>query len=251
MKICDLYGSGFYYIPGTDTCIKFGGYTSLKIGYFTNNHNVPQVTGTGGAQDRTVSPWATRARANIQMDTRTQTAYGTLRTLTSLHFQNQGQTESFNTARALIQWAGFTFGRAQSYADIFHISGGWSDVQFQAGKETAPNGVNLIAYSFDLRVRLKTSSRIAKLSQHEADGCEFQEGESVAVAVFPVLGEAAAAVEPGNGAFDDPALGQLHEPLGLIGSLDDFGFKTGTDLGERVAENRPLIGAVGKQLHQG
>src|SRR3990172_1432256 len=49
-----------------------------------------------------------------------------------------------------------------------------------------------------LRVRLKTSARITKLSQHEADGGEFQEREGVAVEIFPVLGEAAATVEPCN-----------------------------------------------------
>jgi Porin subfamily len=26
VKICSLYGDGFYYIPGTDTCLKLGGY---------------------------------------------------------------------------------------------------------------------------------------------------------------------------------------------------------------------------------
>ena len=26
VRICTLYGTGFYYIPGTDTCIKLGGY---------------------------------------------------------------------------------------------------------------------------------------------------------------------------------------------------------------------------------
>jgi hypothetical protein len=25
VKICSLYGAGFWYIPGTDTCIKLGG----------------------------------------------------------------------------------------------------------------------------------------------------------------------------------------------------------------------------------
>ena len=34
----------------------------------------------------------------------------------------------------------------------------------------------------------------------------------------------------------------------MIGSFDDFGFETGQNPGERVAKNRPLIGAVGKQL---
>src|SRR5215475_3074711 len=26
VKICNLYGDGFYYIPGTDICLKVGGY---------------------------------------------------------------------------------------------------------------------------------------------------------------------------------------------------------------------------------
>jgi hypothetical protein len=34
----------------------------------------------------------------------------------------------------------------------------------------------------------------------------------------------------------------------LIGPFDDFGFETGQNLGERVAKDRPLIGAVGEQL---
>jgi hypothetical protein len=36
----------------------------------------------------------------------------------------------------------------------------------------------------------------------------------------------------------------------LIGSFDDLGFETGEDFGERVAKNRPLISAVGKQLRK-
>ncbi len=57
-----------------------------------------------------------------------------------------------------------------------------------------------------LRVRLKTSARITEFSQHEADGGKFQEREGAAVEIFPVLGKAAATVEPRNGAFDDPTL---------------------------------------------
>ena len=29
VKICSLYGAGFFYIPGTDTCIKLGGYVRV------------------------------------------------------------------------------------------------------------------------------------------------------------------------------------------------------------------------------
>ena len=30
MKICSLYGVGFYYIPGTDMCLKVGGYVRAQ-----------------------------------------------------------------------------------------------------------------------------------------------------------------------------------------------------------------------------
>ncbi len=55
--------------------------------------------------------------------------------------------------------------------------------------------------------RLRTCSRVAELSQHEADGGDFQEREAAGVEIFPVLGETAATVEPSNGALDDPPLG--------------------------------------------
>ncbi len=31
VKICSLYGAGFYYMPGTDTCIKLGGYLRADV----------------------------------------------------------------------------------------------------------------------------------------------------------------------------------------------------------------------------
>ncbi len=33
VKICSLYGDGFYYIPGTDICLKLGGYVRAQYYY--------------------------------------------------------------------------------------------------------------------------------------------------------------------------------------------------------------------------
>src|SRR5215471_14433343 len=80
VKICSLYGEGFYYIPGSDTCIRFGGYIRADYGWNVRGARVPAYSGTQGAQDRTVSQYSTRHRASLQVDTRTQTDYGVLRT---------------------------------------------------------------------------------------------------------------------------------------------------------------------------
>src|SRR2546423_13202869 len=39
VKICSLYGDGFYYIPGTDICLKVGGY--VRGEYFWNAGQSP------------------------------------------------------------------------------------------------------------------------------------------------------------------------------------------------------------------
>jgi len=31
VQVCTLYGDGYYYIPGTDTCIKIGGYLRAEM----------------------------------------------------------------------------------------------------------------------------------------------------------------------------------------------------------------------------
>lgn len=31
VRVYSLYGAGFYYIPGTDTCIRIGGYLRAEV----------------------------------------------------------------------------------------------------------------------------------------------------------------------------------------------------------------------------
>ena len=99
-----------------------------------------------------------------------------------------------------------------------------------------------------LRVRPETLCRITEFSEHESNGRELDEGERVAVEVLPVLGQSAAAVEPGDGAFDHPTPGLDDEALHPIGSLDDLGLEIGQDAGQGAVKDRPLIGAVGEQF---
>jgi hypothetical protein len=38
VKICDVYGRGFYYIPGTNTCLKVGGRVRVEYGWRRAQH---------------------------------------------------------------------------------------------------------------------------------------------------------------------------------------------------------------------
>ncbi len=51
VRICSLYGAGFFYIPGTDTCIKLGGYvridTTFNGGIYGGPYGTAATRGQG------------------------------------------------------------------------------------------------------------------------------------------------------------------------------------------------------------
>jgi hypothetical protein len=154
VKICSLYGEGFYYIPGTDICLKIGGYVQADYGWNRAGSGQQHYTGANGAMDRSVSPYSSRHRAHFNFDSRTQTAYGTLRTFVTVHIENRDQgTVTVSPARAFIQWAGFTIGHTKSFTDVPGTPAGDSFrslFQNQNISDSAANGTNQIAYTWEL-----------------------------------------------------------------------------------------------------
>jgi hypothetical protein len=80
VKICSLYGAGFYYIPGTDTCIKLGGYLRAEVALGTNSVFGIANGSPAGAHNRLSNYYTARAREDLNIDTRTATEYGVVRT---------------------------------------------------------------------------------------------------------------------------------------------------------------------------
>src|SRR6185437_11414066 len=122
VKICSLYGAGFYYIPGTDTCLKVGGWVRQYIGVNANGNLTNGALGSLNTNTRgSNNGWNWKARGYITADARTQTEFGTLRGYISVGASTQGQAgnSAFNSNRAFIQLAGFTFGVAQSFYDLY------------------------------------------------------------------------------------------------------------------------------------
>ena len=65
--------------------------------------------------------------------------------------------------------------------------------------------------------------------------------------VLPILGEPSAAIEPCDGALDDPAFGQDHKPADPIGAFDDFNVEMRQNFCKRFRKLRSLISAVGEE----
>ena len=125
IKICNLYGVGFYYIPGTDMCLKIGGWVRAEYAY-GDNGNMTWGWANLNSNDRTTSNSTWRARGYITADARNQTEYGTVRGylavgLSTSNIGTDSASNTFSANRAFIQWAGFTFGLAQSFYDFYSV----------------------------------------------------------------------------------------------------------------------------------
>jgi len=67
-----------------------------------------------------------------------------------------------------------------------------------------------------------------------------QERQRFSVEALPILGQAAAAVEPRNGALDDPAFWQDHKAADLIGTLTILISRCGRTFATAFANFGPL-----------
>jgi hypothetical protein len=158
VRICSLYGAGFYYIPGTDTCIKFGGYLRVDLALNGTDYS-PGLSGTIGAQNRLSNYFVSRSRSDFTIDTRTATEYGVVRTFADMVFswttpsyngsapgvlsepagassQNTVGGGTLGLYHAFIQFAGFTLGRTVSAFDA-----PWQSYP-AGGPDTLPGGSN-------------------------------------------------------------------------------------------------------------
>src|SRR6202165_134873 len=171
VRICSLYGAGFFYIPGTDTCLKLGGYLRVDTTFNGGIYNAPAWSGDAGQRNRYFDYFAARSRMALTVDTRTATEYGVVRTFMQGDFQfetlgNNSFTPTVLGAAgtsagllhtpgggyvavefAFIQFAGFTFGKsASAYATPCHGYPG-NNTSFLLGGHDTVTGVNNIQYS--------------------------------------------------------------------------------------------------------
>jgi hypothetical protein len=123
VKICSLYGAGYYYIPGTDTCLKIGGFIRVDAIFGPTAGPFESVDFNVNWDAPGAIHFNTRTRAYITFDARTQTEYGTLRSYAHIggNIDNQGATAGYMD-RAFIQLAGFTWGLTDSIFDAYSIT---------------------------------------------------------------------------------------------------------------------------------
>ena len=150
VKVCSLYGAGFYYIPGTDTCIKLGGYLRADTSFnAAGAYDMPRWT---GANSRLSNDYISRSRFGLNVDTRTATEYGVVRTYVDMTFNWTTDTDSraagnLGVYYAFIQFAGFTMGKAVSQFSTPWTGYPGNNTSFLLGGQDDVTGINQIAYT--------------------------------------------------------------------------------------------------------
>ncbi|MEI9415742.1 MULTISPECIES: porin [unclassified Mesorhizobium] len=117
VKICDVYGAGYFYIPGTETCLRIGGYVRYDIGvgdHGTNDgvNNVPDHMGDGNHDT-----YYKQARFTLKTWTGQETELGTLKTYTETRF-NFGNNPGDYTYNPSGNWQGHNKGTSLNFAWI-------------------------------------------------------------------------------------------------------------------------------------
>ncbi|MDG4898497.1 porin, partial [Mesorhizobium sp. WSM4976] len=85
VKICDVYGAGYFYIPGTETCLRIGGYVRYDIGLgdVGSFDGAKSIDALNGKEQGT---WKKNARFTLKTWTGQETELGTLKTYTETRF---------------------------------------------------------------------------------------------------------------------------------------------------------------------
>jgi Porin subfamily len=178
LRVCSLYGAGFWYVPGTDTCIKIGAFARIQLGYGAGGSGVPAGIGGqapgqgdfGGANTRGTNMFNFGSTGAISFDMRQQTEYGTLRSYVDMGIGTNSNTggyggpnvlnplfpsasygaETAYADRAFIQFAGLTAGRIRSFFDLVNPGAYSLATTRLVSADTGGVGIIGIGYTYQL-----------------------------------------------------------------------------------------------------
>ncbi len=108
VRVCDVYGAGFFYIPGTETCLRIGGEIRAQLG--TADSDAAGGNYYAMNDDR----WNSHARGRIYFDARSETELGLLRGYARVDLSRTDMANAPTTNHAWLSLGGFRAGWTDS-----------------------------------------------------------------------------------------------------------------------------------------
>jgi hypothetical protein len=104
VRVCDVYGGGYFYIPGTETCLGIGGYLRVEERF--------------GRDESDPSDWSSWTRAQVTLSSKSDTDWGTLTGVITLRQEAENSSEMDPTLdEGYIDIAGLRAGMFYSWWD--------------------------------------------------------------------------------------------------------------------------------------
>ena len=152
VRVCDAYGTGYFYIPGTETCLKINGYIRFQV-------NVGEDV--GGDSD-----WDAVTRGQVQFTAKSDTEYGPLTGVIVMQFNaDNASSQNAKLDSAYLDVAGFRAGLFYSWWDD-GLSGETDDI---GSPVTLHNSI---------RYQYETDAFYAGISVDELEDSPFYKGET-------------------------------------------------------------------------
>ncbi|WP_171022068.1 porin [Cohaesibacter sp. CAU 1516] len=130
VKVCDAYGAGYHFIPGTDTCLKIGGYVRAEA----------QFTERFARADNKFEIWS---RGLVTVTAKEETELGTL--VSFIEIQGDTDASGIEMTKAWLSLGGMYAGYITSASVVDHVGGMYLG-DFDLGDQT----VGAIGYNADL-----------------------------------------------------------------------------------------------------
>ncbi|SOE08894.1 porin-like protein [Hoeflea halophila] len=136
VRVCDAFGTGFFYIPGTETCLKIDGYVRFRV---------TATRGTAGYVQNT--------RARVNFDARSETELGTLRGYIRFQSNSGNVNGDANVVQdqAVLQLGGLWMGYTESAWEALWGGGvgNWGIIQTDNGGQYGYQQRQQIGYRYD------------------------------------------------------------------------------------------------------
>jgi hypothetical protein len=130
VKVCTIGSFTGFVIPGSDVCLKIGGFVRWQYGYNPQEHTFFYKNGVGGYPSTVGDTLAKNAYTtgfgqsfggsvavgSVKLDARTTTEYGLLRSFADIRVNNSGGAV---IDKAYIQFGQWSFGKFQSFFDFY------------------------------------------------------------------------------------------------------------------------------------
>ncbi|MBW9087701.1 porin [Rhizobium wenxiniae] len=122
VRVCDAFGTGYFYIPGTETCLKIGGYVRVQVDARSDS----DVVGTSLVEDAAGDlvevlggqngGYRTNTRAQLVVEAKNDTEFGTLGSKITLRANNNG-ANTFYLEETYFELGGLRVGQFYNYFD--------------------------------------------------------------------------------------------------------------------------------------